>query len=114
MVQSSGACGAPVSMAVCPIELLAPPCPQITPSNHTGIEAGKGAALVGSRRKNFNISYEEGEDGSLGAVYLQVGTSWGCMWRWASAPLSSPQVTHLCWVPGEPYVIQTSEDKTIR
>ncbi|KAK4811492.1 hypothetical protein QYF61_010391 [Mycteria americana] len=24
------------------------------------------------------------------------------------------QVTHLCWVPGEPYVIQTSEDKTIR
>ncbi|XP_030362900.1 WD repeat-containing protein 31 isoform X3 [Strigops habroptila] len=23
-------------------------------------------------------------------------------------------VTHLCWVPGEPYVIQTSEDKTVR
>ncbi|XP_053852017.1 WD repeat-containing protein 31 isoform X3 [Vidua macroura] len=26
----------------------------------------------------------------------------------------STKVTHLCWVPGEPYVIQTSEDKTIR
>lgn len=24
------------------------------------------------------------------------------------------QVTHLCWVPREPYVLQTSEDKTIR
>ncbi|XP_030910341.2 WD repeat-containing protein 31 isoform X2 [Melopsittacus undulatus] len=23
-------------------------------------------------------------------------------------------VTHLCWVPGEPYVIQSSEDKTVR
>lgn len=27
---------------------------------------------------------------------------------------SPPQVTHLCWVPGEPYVIQTSEDKTVK
>ncbi|XP_042691804.1 WD repeat-containing protein 31 [Centrocercus urophasianus] len=30
------------------------------------------------------------------------------------AALSRNLVTHLCWVPGEPYVIQTSEDKTIR
>ncbi|GAB1288562.1 WD repeat-containing protein 31 [Apodemus speciosus] len=26
----------------------------------------------------------------------------------------SPAVTHLCWVPREPYIVQTSEDKTIR
>ncbi|NWH61334.1 WDR31 protein, partial [Geococcyx californianus] len=30
------------------------------------------------------------------------------------AAISRNLVTHLCWVPGEPYVIQTSEDKTIR
>ncbi|XP_010165337.1 WD repeat-containing protein 31, partial [Antrostomus carolinensis] len=29
------------------------------------------------------------------------------------ATISRNLVTHLCWVPGEPYVIQTSEDKTI-
>ncbi|XP_053863093.1 WD repeat-containing protein 31 isoform X2 [Malaclemys terrapin pileata] len=30
------------------------------------------------------------------------------------AAISRNLVTHLCWVPAEPYVIQTSEDKTIR
>ncbi|KAJ7426831.1 WD repeat-containing protein 31 [Willisornis vidua] len=30
------------------------------------------------------------------------------------AVISRNLVTHLCWVPGEPYVIQTSEDKTTR
>ncbi|XP_042335306.1 WD repeat-containing protein 31 isoform X2 [Sceloporus undulatus] len=30
------------------------------------------------------------------------------------ALISRNLVTHLCWVPGEPYIIQTSEDKTIR
>ncbi|NXU50473.1 WDR31 protein, partial [Turnix velox] len=30
------------------------------------------------------------------------------------ATISRNLVTHLCWVPGEPYVIQTSEDKTVR
>ncbi|NXS90785.1 WDR31 protein, partial [Jacana jacana] len=30
------------------------------------------------------------------------------------AAISRNLVTHLCWVPREPYVIQTSEDKTIR
>ncbi|NXJ71196.1 WDR31 protein, partial [Rostratula benghalensis] len=30
------------------------------------------------------------------------------------ATISRNLVTDLCWVPGEPYVIQTSEDKTIR
>ncbi|NXP11644.1 WDR31 protein, partial [Thinocorus orbignyianus] len=30
------------------------------------------------------------------------------------AAISRNLVTHLCWVPGEPYIIQTSEDKTIR
>ncbi|NWW53903.1 WDR31 protein, partial [Pedionomus torquatus] len=30
------------------------------------------------------------------------------------ATISRNLVTHLCWVPGEPYLIQTSEDKTIR
>ncbi|NWI84530.1 WDR31 protein, partial [Pitta sordida] len=30
------------------------------------------------------------------------------------AMISRNLVTHLCWVPGEPYVIQTSEDKTTR
>ncbi|XP_030142192.4 WD repeat-containing protein 31 isoform X6 [Taeniopygia guttata] len=30
------------------------------------------------------------------------------------AAISRNLVTHLCWVPGEPYVIQTSEDKTTR
>lgn len=28
--------------------------------------------------------------------------------------LSLRQVTHLCWVPAEPYVLQSSEDKTLR
>ncbi|XP_051663968.1 WD repeat-containing protein 31 isoform X1 [Manacus candei] len=32
----------------------------------------------------------------------------------ARATISRNLVTHLCWVPGEPYVIQTSEDKTTR
>uniref|UniRef100_A0A8B9M141 WD repeat domain 31 n=1 Tax=Accipiter nisus TaxID=211598 RepID=A0A8B9M141_9AVES len=53
----------------------------------------------------------------MGAPWLRI-----CRWTpaWAACRggllliLSSPQVTHLCWVPGEPYVIQTSEDKTIR
>ncbi|KAJ6652058.1 hypothetical protein lerEdw1_015261 [Lerista edwardsae] len=30
------------------------------------------------------------------------------------ASVSRNLVTHLCWVPGEPYVVQTSEDKTVR
>ncbi|XP_062994979.1 WD repeat-containing protein 31 isoform X2 [Elgaria multicarinata webbii] len=30
------------------------------------------------------------------------------------ASISRNLVTHLCWVPGESYVIQTSEDKTVR
>uniref|UniRef100_A0A452UZP6 WD repeat domain 31 n=1 Tax=Ursus maritimus TaxID=29073 RepID=A0A452UZP6_URSMA len=30
------------------------------------------------------------------------------------ASISRNLVTHLCWVPQEPYVLQTSEDKTIR
>ncbi|NXX84052.1 WDR31 protein, partial [Urocolius indicus] len=30
------------------------------------------------------------------------------------ANISRNVVTHLCWVPGEPYIIQASEDKTIR
>ncbi|XP_048369534.1 WD repeat-containing protein 31 isoform X2 [Sphaerodactylus townsendi] len=30
------------------------------------------------------------------------------------APISRNLVTHLCWIPGEPYVIQTSEDKAVR
>ncbi|XP_051492512.1 WD repeat-containing protein 31 [Apus apus] len=32
----------------------------------------------------------------------------------ARATISRNLVTHLCWVPGEPYVVQTSEDKTVR
>ncbi|KAG8447392.1 hypothetical protein GDO86_014749 [Hymenochirus boettgeri] len=31
-----------------------------------------------------------------------------------SAAISRNLVTHLCWVPGESYVVQTSEDKVIR
>uniref|UniRef100_A0A7M4FYQ0 WD repeat domain 31 n=1 Tax=Crocodylus porosus TaxID=8502 RepID=A0A7M4FYQ0_CROPO len=34
-----------------------------------------------------------------------------CLCRTA---ISRNLVTHLCWVPGEPYIIQTSEDKLIR
>ncbi|XP_058379802.1 WD repeat-containing protein 31 isoform X2 [Diceros bicornis minor] len=30
------------------------------------------------------------------------------------ASISRNLVTHLCWVPGEPYILQTSEDKTLR
>uniref|UniRef100_A0A8C3KN97 WD repeat domain 31 n=1 Tax=Calidris pygmaea TaxID=425635 RepID=A0A8C3KN97_9CHAR len=30
------------------------------------------------------------------------------------AAISRNLVTHLCWVPEEPYVVQTSEDKTVR
>ncbi|XP_009666411.2 WD repeat-containing protein 31 isoform X3 [Struthio camelus] len=43
-----------------------------------------------------------------------------CKWdvetgeRLCRAGISRNLVTHLCWVPGEPYVIQASEDKTIR
>ncbi|XP_069729225.1 WD repeat-containing protein 31 [Phaenicophaeus curvirostris] len=43
-----------------------------------------------------------------------------CKWdvetgeRLGRAAISRNLVTHLCWVPGEPYVIQTSEDKTVR
>lgn len=33
---------------------------------------------------------------------------------WLLLTLPFLQVTHMCWVPGEPYVIQTSEDKTVR
>ncbi|XP_075416469.1 WD repeat-containing protein 31 [Tenrec ecaudatus] len=39
-----------------------------------------------------------------------VGTG-QCVQR---AEVSRNLVTHLCWVPGEPYILQTSEDKTIR
>ncbi|XP_045877857.1 WD repeat-containing protein 31 isoform X2 [Meles meles] len=39
-----------------------------------------------------------------------IGTG-QCMER---ASISRNLVTHLCWVPQEPYVLQTSEDKTIR
>ncbi|XP_035420578.1 WD repeat-containing protein 31 [Cygnus atratus] len=35
----------------------------------------------------------------------------GCLGR---AAVSRNLVTHLCWVPGEPYIIQTSEDKTVK
>ncbi|XP_058550443.1 WD repeat-containing protein 31 isoform X2 [Neofelis nebulosa] len=31
-----------------------------------------------------------------------------------TASISRNLVTHLCWVPQEPYILQTSEDKTIR
>ncbi|XP_004678004.1 PREDICTED: WD repeat-containing protein 31 [Condylura cristata] len=31
-----------------------------------------------------------------------------------NASISRNLVTHLCWVPGEPYILQTSEDKTLR
>ncbi|XP_054979718.1 WD repeat-containing protein 31 isoform X1 [Sorex araneus] len=31
-----------------------------------------------------------------------------------SASVSRNLVTHLCWVPREPYILQTSEDKTLR
>lgn len=48
----------------------------------------------------------------------RTGAQWfhplGCTQRWLLLILPSLQVTHLCWVPGEPYVIQTSEDKTTR
>ncbi|XP_015278583.1 PREDICTED: WD repeat-containing protein 31 [Gekko japonicus] len=43
-----------------------------------------------------------------------------CMWDMETgdclhrAAISRNLVTHLCWIPGEPYVIQTSEDKTVR
>ncbi|NWU63772.1 WDR31 protein, partial [Pterocles burchelli] len=43
-----------------------------------------------------------------------------CTWdvetgeRLGRAAIARNLVTHLCWVPGEPYVVQTSEDKTIR
>ncbi|NXA39302.1 WDR31 protein, partial [Eudromia elegans] len=43
-----------------------------------------------------------------------------CKWdvetgqRLGRASISRNLVTHLCWVPGEPYVVQASEDKTIR
>ncbi|NWX13637.1 WDR31 protein, partial [Aegotheles bennettii] len=43
-----------------------------------------------------------------------------CKWdietgeRLGQATISRNLVTHLCWVPGEPYVVQTSEDKTVR
>ncbi|XP_061459587.1 WD repeat-containing protein 31 isoform X3 [Rhineura floridana] len=35
----------------------------------------------------------------------------GCLLR---ASISRNLVTHLCWVPGEAYIVQTSEDKTVR
>nr|XP_025969532.1 WD repeat-containing protein 31 isoform X2 [Dromaius novaehollandiae] len=43
-----------------------------------------------------------------------------CKWdvetgkRLCRAGISRNLVTHLCWVPGEPYVVQASEDKMIR
>ncbi|NWX89475.1 WDR31 protein, partial [Nothoprocta pentlandii] len=43
-----------------------------------------------------------------------------CKWdvetgeRLGRAGISRNLVTHLCWVPGEPYIVQASEDKTIR
>ena len=89
-VPLSGARGTPIPMALCPVELLAPPCLQITPSNHAGIEPGRGAALVGSR-KNFiqcfllTTQHEDGEDRSSVAVYLQADASLGCTQKRASA-----------------------------
>ncbi|XP_037707058.1 WD repeat-containing protein 31 isoform X1 [Choloepus didactylus] len=47
-------------------------------------------------------------DNSL--LLWDVGTG-QCVER---ASLSRNLVTHLCWVPREPYILQTSEDKTIR
>ncbi|XP_032759157.1 WD repeat-containing protein 31 isoform X1 [Rattus rattus] len=47
-------------------------------------------------------------DNSL--LLWDVGTG-QCVER---ASVSRNLVTHLCWVPREPYVVQTSEDKTIR
>ncbi|NWJ04235.1 WDR31 protein, partial [Crypturellus undulatus] len=43
-----------------------------------------------------------------------------CKWdietgeRLGRAAISRNLVTHMCWVPGEPYVVQASEDKMIR
>nr|XP_020664828.1 WD repeat-containing protein 31 [Pogona vitticeps] len=47
-------------------------------------------------------------DNSVCTWDLETGA---CLQRVA---ISRNVVTHLCWVPGEPYVTQTSEDKTIR
>ncbi|XP_063143419.1 WD repeat-containing protein 31 isoform X7 [Rattus norvegicus] len=47
-------------------------------------------------------------DNSL--LLWDVGTG-QCVER---ASVSRNLVTHLCWVPREPYIVQTSEDKTIR
>ena len=52
--------------------------------------------------------YTGSRDNTL--LLWDVGTGW-CA---ESASVSRNLVTHLCWVPREPYVLQTSEDKTIR
>uniref|UniRef100_A0A8C9N938 WD repeat domain 31 n=1 Tax=Serinus canaria TaxID=9135 RepID=A0A8C9N938_SERCA len=84
----------------------------ITPSSPTGTGPSRGAEKVFIQHFQFPTQ-EEGEDGS--SVVPSSGRhSLGCTQRWLLLILPFPQVTHLCWVPGEPYVIQTSEDKTTR
>lgn len=41
-------------------------------------------------------------------------SSRGMAWYGDILKLCFFKVTHLCWVPREPYILQTSEDKTIR
>uniref|UniRef100_A0A8D0HK20 WD repeat domain 31 n=1 Tax=Sphenodon punctatus TaxID=8508 RepID=A0A8D0HK20_SPHPU len=56
------------------------------------------------------------------SLHLCTGSRDNTMCKWDietgaclhRAAISRNLVTHLCWVPGEPYVIQTSEDKMIR
>uniref|UniRef100_A0A803VZZ8 WD repeat domain 31 n=1 Tax=Ficedula albicollis TaxID=59894 RepID=A0A803VZZ8_FICAL len=118
----------PCSMALCP---AAGTCqPQSPPGTPLGLDlageqqmsssnisnlagGGRGWELSGSLHPTFPTWQEEGEDGS--SVAPASGRhSLGCTQGWLLLILPSLQVTHLCWVPGEPYVIQTSEDKTTR
>jgi len=68
----------PVPMALHPVELLAPLCLHITPSNHTGIEPGRAAALLGSRKKlpatlPAHSAAEEGVERELGGCVCTGG-----------------------------------------
>uniref|UniRef100_A0A674H0J1 WD repeat domain 31 n=1 Tax=Taeniopygia guttata TaxID=59729 RepID=A0A674H0J1_TAEGU len=85
----------------------------VTPSNPSGTGPGRGAEKFFIQHFQLPTQEWEGEDGSS-VVPSSDRHSLGCTQRWLLLILPFQQVTHLCWVPGEPYVIQTSEDKTTR
>ncbi|OWK07119.1 hypothetical protein Celaphus_00016914, partial [Cervus elaphus hippelaphus] len=60
---------------------------------------------------NSDLCVSGGKDKTVVAYNWRTGNA---VKRFKGHEREITKVTHLCWVPQEPYVLQTSEDKTIR